>query len=126
MHNILCSFCKYFYFSGYDVIARHLARIDKRLDDIESILGEIKNNYVPSTSNEYVLPSELKLPCSTLSEVNKIEEWLCLNEDNEVKLVRQATDLYFFFISMHFDSICGVSGCISYNLLIYETCSTTN
>ncbi|GBN44476.1 hypothetical protein AVEN_26442-1, partial [Araneus ventricosus] len=71
----------------FNNIARALAKIDRRLTEIERNQKEILEKLSPNHSTAFVeLPSEIKLPCESLEDVNKLEEWLT-NEDNVKALI---------------------------------------
>lgn len=72
------------FFSGLNIIARHLARLEQKLDDIQFNQNEILKKLFPQDLQTQVLfPPDLNIPCKSIDDVNKIEEWLHLCEENE-------------------------------------------
>ncbi|GBN44618.1 hypothetical protein AVEN_151425-1, partial [Araneus ventricosus] len=81
----------------FNNIARALAKIDRRLTEIERNQKEILEKLSPNHSTAFVeLPSEIKLPCESLEDVNKLEEWLT-NEDN-VKALDKGFNYVMFIL----------------------------
>ncbi|XP_063219435.1 uncharacterized protein LOC134529371 isoform X3 [Bacillus rossius redtenbacheri] len=67
---------------GLQVIARHLAKIEKRLDVIQQSVSELLKQTLPDTvQNINILPEELTLPCETEEQLNKVEEWISIPEN---------------------------------------------
>ncbi|XP_063233547.1 uncharacterized protein LOC134537213 [Bacillus rossius redtenbacheri] len=67
---------------GLQVIARHLAKIEKHLDVIQQSVSELLKQTLPDTvQNINILPEELTLPCETEEQLNKVEEWISIPEN---------------------------------------------
>lgn len=76
-------------FNGFDIIAKHLARLEKRIDDIQSTLTDISNKLFPQTVPDSVnLPDDLKLPCQSQEDIAKLEQWLAIPENEAVLKTR--------------------------------------
>ncbi|XP_039290474.1 uncharacterized protein LOC120352701 [Nilaparvata lugens] len=71
---------------GLDVLAGHLARINRRLDDIEKNQSEILARLCPTKPAMNIIPPDIKLPCKTLDEISDLEDWL-LDDTNKQSLV---------------------------------------
>lgn len=83
-------------FSGFDIIARHLAQLEHKIDDIQFNQNEILKKLFPQSGSQTQVsfPPEVNLPCNTIDDINKLEEWLLSCEDNE----NTAVSFLFCFI----------------------------
>lgn len=71
-------------FSGLRVISKHLVKIEKRLDVIQQSVSELLQQAVPDTiqnTSSNTLPEDLILPCETVEQLNKLEEWISSPEN---------------------------------------------
>lgn len=76
------------YISAFEVLARHLGKVENKLKDIEACLHEIRKCVSPSSSSStYSLPAEIKLPCDSENDLKKLED-LLTSQEYEQKLVR--------------------------------------
>lgn len=70
------------------VVARHLAKIERRIEEIVIHQKILLENLAPSLKTHIEpLPAEIKLPCDKEDDVTNIEQWLDSSPENEKKLV---------------------------------------
>ncbi|XP_039284146.1 uncharacterized protein LOC111052364 isoform X2 [Nilaparvata lugens] len=72
--------------NGLDVLAGHLARINRRLDDIEKNQSEILARLCPTKPAMNIIPPDIKLPCETLDKISDLKDWL-LDDTNKQSLI---------------------------------------
>lgn len=85
-----------FYFAGFELLARRLIRVENKVGDIFNIQKELINHLLPGSQHDsVVIPDDINLPCQTSIDVDKIEQWLEIKE-NEIVSVSFWCKLHLF------------------------------
>ena len=72
---------------GFNIIARHLARIDKKLNEIHEGQAVILKKLSCEERPLLTLPGYVQLPCADLEDITKLEERICAVDEHAKKLV---------------------------------------